>query len=67
MLGLEIDEPIEGVIARLSKKGVKLGPIVRDSPGAFVHFEDPDGNEIYLWEVNRAAIPETKLVGAVQR
>jgi len=51
MLGLEIDEAIEGVVDRLSQKGVLIkGPIVRDEPGKFVHLEDPDGNEIYLWE-----------------
>lgn len=62
MLGLEIDEPIEAVVARLGDKGVRIkGSIVRDEPGNFVHLEDPDGNEIYLWEVNREAVPETEL------
>ncbi len=64
MLGLEIDEPIAGVISRLSEKGVRFGPVTRDKPGAFVHLEDPDGNSIYLWEVNREAVPETELAGA---
>jgi catechol 2,3-dioxygenase-like lactoylglutathione lyase family enzyme len=64
LLGLEIDEPIEGVVARLSQRGVKFGAVVRDTPGAWVGFEDPDGNAIYFWEVNRAAIPETELAGA---
>src|SRR5689334_3814354 len=53
LLGLEIDEPITRVIERLSKQGVKFGPVIRDAPGAFVDLEDPDGNSIYLWEVNR--------------
>jgi catechol 2,3-dioxygenase-like lactoylglutathione lyase family enzyme len=68
MLGLEIDEPIAAAIARLSEKGVRCGPVMRDEPGAFVHFEDPDGNDIYFWEVNREAIHETQLadVGAAQ-
>ena len=52
MLGLEIDMPIEKAIDRLTERGVKVGGIVRDSPGNFAHFEDPDGNPIYLWEVN---------------
>jgi catechol 2,3-dioxygenase-like lactoylglutathione lyase family enzyme len=64
MLGLEIDEPVEGVVARLSQKGVKFSPVTRDTPGKWVGLEDPDGNAIYLWEVNRAAIPETELAGA---
>ena len=63
ILGLEIDEPIAGVISRLSEKGVQFGPVVRDAPGAFVGFEDPDGNGICLWEVNRDAVPETELAG----
>jgi predicted enzyme related to lactoylglutathione lyase len=62
MLGLEIDEPIAGMVARLSEKGVRIiGPIVQDDPGQFVHLEDPDGNEIYLWAVNREVVPEPEL------
>lgn len=26
------------------------GGIVRTGPGNFMHFEDPDANELYLWE-----------------
>src|SRR5271157_2210770 len=53
MLGLEIDEPIESVVARLSQKGVQFkGPIMREEAGNFVHLADPDGNEIYLWELS---------------
>ena len=64
-LGLEIDEPIESVIARLSEKGVQIkGSIVRDEPGNFVGLEDPDGNAIYLWEVNRQAVPATEFAHA---
>jgi catechol 2,3-dioxygenase-like lactoylglutathione lyase family enzyme len=34
MLGLEIDEPISAVVARLAEKGVRTkGPIVQDGPG----------------------------------
>lgn len=62
MLGLEIDEPIEAVVARLSGKGVKIkGSIVRDEGGTFAHLEDPDGNEMYLWEMTREAVPQTEL------
>jgi predicted enzyme related to lactoylglutathione lyase len=63
MLGLEIDEPISVLVARLGEKGVRIkGPIIEDGPGRFAGLEDPDGNEIYLWEVNREAIPEPELV-----
>jgi len=65
MLGLELDVPIEGVVARLSEQGVRMkGPIIRDEAGSFSHLEDPDGNEIYLWEVNRLVVSETELAHA---
>jgi predicted enzyme related to lactoylglutathione lyase len=51
MLGLEIDEPIEQAIERLKGKGVKFVREIERSPeGNFVHFEDTDGSELYLWE-----------------
>jgi predicted enzyme related to lactoylglutathione lyase len=62
MLGLEIDEPIEGMVARLNEKGARVkGSVVRDEMGNFVHLEDPDGNEIYLWETHPLAAPEREL------
>jgi predicted enzyme related to lactoylglutathione lyase len=60
MLGLEIDGSIEAAVARLEEKGVRMkGSIMRGEAGNFVHVEDPDGNEIYLWEVDRKSVPET--------
>ena len=62
VLGLEIDEPIAGMVARLGGKGVRIkGSIVQDDPGNFVHLEDPDGNEIYLWETYPETAPEREL------
>jgi catechol 2,3-dioxygenase-like lactoylglutathione lyase family enzyme len=59
MLGLEVDEPIENVVARLSEKGVRIkGSVVEDEPGKFANLEDPDGNPIYLWEMSREAAHE---------
>jgi catechol 2,3-dioxygenase-like lactoylglutathione lyase family enzyme len=60
LIGLEIDEPIQQVVDRLQGKGVHfLGPIVNDAgAGSFVDLEDPDGNFIYLWEVNPGMIGE---------
>ena len=53
MLGLEVDEPIEAVVARLTGKGVRIkGSILQDDPGKFANLEDPDGNPIYLWETH---------------
>jgi len=67
MLGLEIDEPIAGVVARLSEKGARItGTIIKDGPGNFVHLEDPDGNEIYLWETHPVSEPEYATAGSAQ-
>jgi catechol 2,3-dioxygenase-like lactoylglutathione lyase family enzyme len=62
MLGLEVDEPIAGMVARLSGKGVRmLGSIIQDGPRNFAHLEDPDGNEIYLMEETPQTAPEREL------
>lgn len=51
VLGLEIDEPIATVVERLTGRGVRFtGTVVEDTGGKFAHLEDPDGNEMYLWE-----------------
>jgi predicted enzyme related to lactoylglutathione lyase len=51
VLGLEIDEPIETTWVRLSARGVRFnGEIIETDAGRFVHLEDPDGNEMYLWQ-----------------
>ncbi len=64
-IGLEIDMPIERAVARLAEKGVPIqGQITRSEPGNFVSLEDPDGNDIYLWEVNRNTVPETEFAHA---
>lgn len=62
MIGLEIDEPIGNVVSRLQGQGVRFsGPIVKDLGGSFASLEDPDGNTIYLWELELepAAATET--------
>jgi catechol 2,3-dioxygenase-like lactoylglutathione lyase family enzyme len=59
-LGLAIDEPIDGVVSRLSKRGVRMtGEIDRSGRGALVELEDLDGNDLYLWE-NEAPAPEAQ-------
>jgi predicted enzyme related to lactoylglutathione lyase len=61
MLGMEVQGAIEKVVDNLSKKGVQFkGSIVRDQAGNFVHLEDPDGNDIYLWEVTPVQTPESE-------
>jgi predicted enzyme related to lactoylglutathione lyase len=64
MLGLEIDEPIDRAIARLTDRGVRMtGPVVKSEPGSFVHFQDPDGNDIYFWEV----VPDRTKKGELEK
>ena len=44
-------ESIDVAAERLKSLGVKnVGEVQRDQGGSFVHFHDPDGNELYLWE-----------------
>lgn len=65
ILGLDIDVPVEKAIARLARLGVQIkGSVVRSEPGNFVNLEDPDGNEIYLWEKTSQAVSESALVGS---
>jgi catechol 2,3-dioxygenase-like lactoylglutathione lyase family enzyme len=55
MIGLEIDEPIEAVVDKLQRKGVRFkGSLIKDDAGNFIDFEDPDGNPCYLWETKPA-------------
>ena len=62
MLGMEIEGTIEKAVASLGKKGVHFkDSVVKSEAGNFVHLEDPDGNDIYLWEVNPVTVPETDL------
>lgn len=62
ILGLDIDVPVETAVSRLADHGVTTkGSVVRSEPGNFVHLEDPDGNEIYLWEKVRQPAPEAEL------
>lgn len=59
MLGLEIDEPIEEVLVKLAQHGVKVqGGVQSEAAGKFAHFEDIDGNELYLWEMTWSGATE---------
>jgi catechol 2,3-dioxygenase-like lactoylglutathione lyase family enzyme len=61
MLGMEVQGPIDKAIVDLSAKGVQFkGSVVREQAGNFIHLEDPDGNEIYLWEVAPVTMPDTE-------
>ena len=51
MVGLTVDD-IEAARVKLVDGGaLEVGPVVRGSGGAFVHFHDPDGNALYLWSM----------------
>jgi predicted enzyme related to lactoylglutathione lyase len=65
MIGLDIEEDISRVVSRLAEKGVHIkGSIAREQSGNFAHLEDPDGNELYLWEHVAYAPQETELEAA---
>lgn len=65
ILGLDIDVPVEEAVRKLAQHGVSIkGSIVRSEPGNFANLEDPDGNEIYLWEKVHKATTEPKLAQA---
>ena len=52
-IGLELTGSIEDAVRELSAKGVKFSPIRNDGKaGKFAGFEDPDGNSLYLAELN---------------
>ncbi len=62
ILGLDVDVPIEKALSRLAGHGVEVkGSTVRSEAGNFAHLEDPDGNEIYLWEKTPQAVPEVEM------
>src|ERR1035438_3234456 len=68
ILGLDIDVAVEKAVALLANHGVAVkGSIVRSEPGNLVHLEDPDGNDIYLWEKAHQLMPEVALSSAVAR
>jgi len=53
-IGLAINEAIDGVVRRLSAKGVRFrGPVVRDEKAgiALAFFGDQDGNDLYLCQM----------------
>jgi catechol 2,3-dioxygenase-like lactoylglutathione lyase family enzyme len=52
-IGLELTASIEDAIRRLEAKGVRFGSVVNEGKaGKFAHFEDPDGNSLYLAELD---------------
>jgi catechol 2,3-dioxygenase-like lactoylglutathione lyase family enzyme len=58
-IGLELAVPIHDAVRSLEGRGVHfLGPVNQGKAGSFVSFEDPDGNPIYLAELNRSHVDQ---------
>ena len=55
-IGFQTSAPIKEAVATLKGRGVVFrGDIVDDKQVFMAHFEDPDGNRLYLAEVKRQA------------
>ena len=52
-IGLELSGKMEDAMAKLEAKGLRFEGIVGEGKaGRFAHFLDPDGNSLYLAELN---------------
>jgi catechol 2,3-dioxygenase-like lactoylglutathione lyase family enzyme len=52
-IGLELSGSIHEAVKTLTANGVKFsGPVNEGKAGSFVSFEDPDGNLLYLAQLN---------------
>lgn len=52
-IGLELKGKIEDAMKALEAKGVKFEGVANEGKaGKFAHFHDPDGNTLYLAELN---------------
>ena len=52
-IGLELTGSIHEAVRKLEAKGVKFdGPVNEGKAGSFVGFHDPDGNQLYLAQLN---------------
>lgn len=50
-VGFLVDD-IEAALAKLKEAGAKaIGEIERGDGGSFLHFGDPDGSALYLWQM----------------
>jgi predicted enzyme related to lactoylglutathione lyase len=50
-VGLLVDD-IQAAAAKLADDGTReINPVIQGSGGSFLHFQDPDGNHLYLWQM----------------
>jgi hypothetical protein len=66
-IGLELaDTPIRDAVRQLEAKGVKFeGAVNEGKAGSFVAFSDPDGNQLYLAQLNWSHVNQGE--GSYQR
>lgn len=58
-IGLELSGSIHEAVKALEAKGVRFQGVVNEGKaGAFIGFEDPDGNQLYLTELNQRHIEQ---------
>jgi catechol 2,3-dioxygenase-like lactoylglutathione lyase family enzyme len=58
-IGLELTGSIHDAVRTLESKGVKFHGMVNEAKaGSFVSFEDPDGNLLYLAQLNRSHVEQ---------
>lgn len=58
-IGFELSGPIEDAMRTLQARGVQFTSAVNSGKsGKFVSFRDPDGNPLYLAELNRAHVAQ---------
>ncbi len=58
-IGLELSGSIGEAVKTLEARGVRFqGAVNQAKAGAFVGFEDPDGNQLYMTELNRSHIEQ---------
>lgn len=52
-IGLELSGSIDAAVKTLETRGVRFHGVVEDGKaGKFAHFEDPDGNSLYLAQLD---------------
>ena len=58
-IGLELSGSIHEAVRLLESKGVKFQGVVNEGKsGNFIGFEDPDGNQLYLAQLNRSHVDQ---------
>jgi predicted enzyme related to lactoylglutathione lyase len=63
-----IVDDIDAAVEDLSSRGVRFdGGITQEEFGRIAGFEDPDGHELYLWQIPREGEPELEEVRPLVR